>query len=431
MRTFRKTSVKRAVREALCLLLVFCFLFYCEPFVLLAQAELAGAEQNPKAHYGGLEEFSCDRAGSLSGLAAESQSVGADRSPPVSYVRTVGRFIQTDPLGAFTSQGGNPYSFANNNPISGRDPTGTIGFLAALVFIGISGLIGGGISVALGGNFISGFVGGAVFGLGLVLTGVPLWTVTLKQLAAAGFAGAAAERIAENTLAAFRGEQLTTVGVGLDIFVSGAFGAALAPAGEVVFRSAARFLGRFAAKLFRRKSVPSSGASAETRALLAEDPLIDNNILVQLAAGDPAAVTFAARRRGLLSVTREIRDEFLVDRSIAEFTRVSIQYEIRILGSASATEVAALATSLGVTSSRRLVDLSLLAAARRHGVGLVTADRRLFSAALRSGLPDPQFRIFTGELSHRIAAINRARNLVRQFRAAENVNRFTGSGIGR
>jgi predicted nucleic acid-binding protein len=165
--------------------------------------------------------------------------------------------------------------------------------------------------------------------------------------------------------------------------------------------------------------------------VLPDDPLIDNNILTRLAAGDAEAARFANRRRGLLSVTQEVIDQFEIRHGHQEFQRVQSEFEITTIPTAPHAEVLALMQRLNITSLRHATDISLLAAARRTGIGLVTADHQLFSAALRSGYRRVEFRIFEGTATGRINAIRQAQVIARQFARGESVHRFTGSGIGR
>jgi hypothetical protein len=76
-------------------------------------------------------------------------------------------------------------------------------------------------------------------------------------------------------------------------------------------------------------------------------------------------------------------------------------------------------------------DLSLIAAANKHGVGLVTGDKGLFSAALRSGMRKVEFRLFNHTPQARIDAYRWARGIVNQEARGLSPHRFTGSGVGR
>jgi hypothetical protein len=172
--------------------------------------------------------------------------------------------------------------------------------------------------------------------------------------------------------------------------------------------------------------------SSKLTDLLPEDPLIDNNTLVRIAANDPEAVKFATRRSGLLSVTPTIQQEFLNGgRTLNDFNHLANKYNIQILADATPMEIQTLASSLGITSPKRMNDLSLLAAAQKHGIGLVTGDKGLFSAALRSGYTKVEFRIFNHSPQARVDAYQWARDLVKQFLPKTSPHKFTGSGVGR
>lgn len=162
---------------------------------------------------------------------------------------------------------------------------------------------------------------------------------------------------------------------------------------------------------------------------------IDNNVLTRIIEGaagkEEAAFRFARRRTGLLRVIEEVRAECLTRHSVTAFDEIMRRFGMQVLPSAPGSDVTILAHSLGIVAPSRMIDLMLLATARRSGIGLVTGDRGLFSAALRSGYTNVEYRIFQGDLRTRIATYHRIRALVSQHWPDLPPTIFTGSRVGR
>lgn len=180
------------------------------------------------------------------------------------------------------------------------------------------------------------------------------------------------------------------------------------------------------------KAAAVAGAARGGAGLLPPgDPLIDNNVFTRLIQGDSEALTFAGRRSGLLSVTDTVAQEATVRHGAQVVEETIARLGINRISDPSAAVVNARMQALGITSPGRYNDISILVAAEQNGVGLVTADRGLFSAALRARLPDLQFRIFDHSAASRVAAYQRMRALVGQQRPGISAHIFTGSGVGR
>lgn len=93
----------------------------------------------------------------------------------------LGRFIQTDPLGAFANQGGNPYTFAGNNAVSGRDASGMADLVSTLETIGRIGGIAafvGGVILTGGGLLVAGFAASVSAGLAFALQATAAFAFT-------------------------------------------------------------------------------------------------------------------------------------------------------------------------------------------------------------------------------------------------------------
>ena len=116
---------------------------------------------------------------------------------------------------------------------------------------------------------------------------------------------------------------------------------------------------------------------------------------------------------------------------MAEFDAVAAKYNIQMLADASPAEVQQLAARLNITSPKRMNDLSHLAAAQKHGVGLVTGDKGLFKAALRDNYLQVEYRIFEYPQAQRINAYRSIRDFITNHHPGLSPHRFTGSGVGR
>jgi predicted nucleic acid-binding protein len=166
--------------------------------------------------------------------------------------------------------------------------------------------------------------------------------------------------------------------------------------------------------------------------------LIDNNILTRMAetrlpggGSEPAdlqALQFAARRSGRIAITETVAQQFLVRHSEAQLRQLQQQYGVRVLPDVGAREVQALQRQLGKTASGDFADTSILAAARRYQMSLVTADKGLLSSALRSGYKQVEFRLFRYSPEARAQRYATIRTeVVRQLAPEVDPNRVTGS----
>jgi RHS repeat-associated protein len=103
------------------------------------------------------------------------------------YSPTLQRFISEDPIGMLGS-GPNLYAYANNNPVSLEDPSGTDPLSG-----GIIGAVVGGFSAFAAGGGLKGVLIGAAIGGGIgAVAGIPDFTPGLLTGAAAGAAAAGA-----------------------------------------------------------------------------------------------------------------------------------------------------------------------------------------------------------------------------------------------
>jgi RHS repeat-associated protein len=165
----------------------------------------------------------------------------------------------------------------------------------------------------------------------------------------------------------------------------------------------------------------------------------DNNVLTRLRSSatangaDPQAEMFAQRQAGRLATSRRVTDEFARKHGNAEWERIRSQYGVEVYADVPEAETRALMASLKVTSPKDFNDMSLLATTRRHGGGLVTADKGLAGRTLRAGVP-LRYRQFEGEPTARLDAYTAFRTQVdglirsREIEPVEPM-RVTGSRV--
>ncbi|MCO5172384.1 MAG: hypothetical protein M9894_39305 [Planctomycetes bacterium] len=330
---------------------------------------------------------------------------------------------------------GNPYTFAGNNPVTLNDPTGeAVPLLAAL------GVVAYGSMEAIGWGASS-------------LTGDPGLEVAPSQMlfhaatgrsVYGGSGGFGVERYSA-------GERVYQGAVGASAVFGGgiagglARGATIAP--RLLMADAALNVGLGTYETIGRGQtimgplqvglglVGLAGLRGGRGAIPPDDPLLDNNILVALHNGDPQAVLFAQRNRGLLSTISEVRDEFLVGRSMTDWQQLAGRYQIRMLASPTATEVDTVMQAAKVTAAHyRVADAPLVAAAIKHGVGVASANYDVLRLALRNNLAQNRiiYRSFNDpSQAVRIANYQRARRIVQNDPRGLNPWAITGSGVGR
>ena len=132
-----------------------------------------------------------------------------------------------------------------------------------------------------------------------------------------------------------------------------------------------------------------------------EDPLLDNNIMVWIASGDPEALAFANRYRNNMSIDRTVIREFLNGgRASGDLRALIDSYGISPIFGATQSEGVNVAVQLG----RQVVeaDNQIIATALKNNLRLATGDRRMLSGAVRLGVDARAFR-FTGSQAQREA----------------------------
>lgn len=351
------------------------------------------------------------------------------------YDPSTGRFLQRDPVWN-PGNLGNQYTFVGNNPVNYTDPTGEIAFLPFLGLAGL-GLLGGmeatgwgasaytgdpGLEVAPSQMAYHAITGSSIFGGSRGFESISYSggeRVYQGAIAAASFLGGG---IAGATA---RGASIPAWALGADAALNIGLGAYETSQGRTIMGPLQTGLGL----------VGLAGLRGGRGAIPPDDPLLDNNILVALHNGDPQAVLFAQRNRGLLSTISEVRDEFLVGRSMTDWQRLAGRYHIRMLASPTATEVDAVMHAANVTAAHyRVADAPLVAAAIKHGVGVASANYDVLRLALRNNLAQNRiiYRSFNDpSQAVRIANYQRARRIVQNDPRGLNPWAITGSGVGR
>jgi RHS repeat-associated protein len=158
-----------------------------------------------------------------------------------SYSTTLGRFLQTDPIG-FDAGDVNLYRYVSNNPINYIDPNGDTPLITGAIGVGIGAAIGAGVAVWNGGSWsdigygaLRGGVAGGVTGLTLGFGGAAISGLVGGGIgggALAGAVGGAAGDIAAQGLdfAAGKRECFDYGELGISAGIGAAFGgAALRP----------------------------------------------------------------------------------------------------------------------------------------------------------------------------------------------------------
>lgn len=118
-----------------------------------------------------------------------------------------------------------------------------------------------------------------------------------------------------------------------------------------------------------------------------DDPLIDNNILIQAELGNVNAEAFLNANRGLLSYGKVTRYEFLTGSSQKNLTKLTNDFNLTHVDSVNYRQVIAEAKNLrskfeGTGRVLRLMDSRQLAEAKLLGIDFVTNDAQLYKRAV-------------------------------------------------
>ena len=160
--------------------------------------------------------------------------------------------------------------------------------------------------------------------------------------------------------------------------------------------------------------------------------LLDNSIFSPLIRADDSAIRFA--RRNELYIESTVLNEAGKTHSPSAIQDTVLAFGITEVGGiVQDTDLASIMTALRIVIVKP--DVAILAAANKHGLGLITGDNKLFRRAVRlkhrivnSGLGAVKFRLFIPSLSvqERILGYRRARRYIQLHFPHLNAHRFTG-----
>lgn len=123
---------------------------------------------------------------------------------------------------------------------------------------------------------------------------------------------------------------------------------------------------------------------------LADDPFLDNNILVWIYEKQAGALKFAQKYHGLMSIDLTVASEFVAGgRSLRALGELMREHDIRLLEAATDAEATIVMKGIGRTSLSN--DIRIIATARKHGVHLASGDRNLIAGAVRASLESVAF----------------------------------------